>query len=644
MSQRAESEKRRVRQEYGYVRGYFRNRPKRYQSYQNVLDKARLGTTYDVYLSDSLRYCILGGVIGSVIGAAVAAAAYVTNSPSAVTGDFSPLVSFVSVLVLAIFPAVSAWVSRYYYPYVVKKSRRYKINRSLPSAVVFMHALSTGGMSTVEVMEKLSESKDAYGEVAVEFGMVMRDIEYFNDDLLTALENAKEKTPSNKFEVFVDDMISVMESGGNLRGFLESESEKQIREVREENSDFLETLEVLAESYIILVFAAPIFLIVVLIALSFAGSDTLRLTQAVAYVVIPVSVVVSVLTIDVLNRQFEDRSKDLKLPKDSKSGNGSGDEDAVDDKDTRYEGYDRYLRRRRIRDRVTSPLTPMLESPSISLFVTIPLAFLFIGAVVLSGIVTPSLEAYTDDPVRVTTWIGVAPFLIPSTVLMVLHERKRRKKADIKKRFPEMLEAVSGANRNGVRLADCFEMVSRRSGGSLAHHLNSLSNDIRWNTDIERSLIVTANEIDIPRVSKSMKLIAEGSKSTGRLSDVLDIVAEDMDNRSRIEGSRKQTMSTYVVVIFVGVLVYLFIAVLFDVFFFAEIESVGREGAQSAESGFLSEQIPTDTFRMVLYHSALLQALGNGLVMGKLVDNRLGSGLVYANVLILIVTGVFVFA
>ena len=105
-----------------------------------------------------------------------------------------------------------------------------------------------------------------------------------------------------------------------------------------------------------------------------------------------------------------------------------------------------------------------------------------------------------------------------------------------------------------------------------------------------------------------MKLIAEGSKSTGNLSEVLEIVAEDMENHSRTEVSRKQTMATYVVVIFIGVLVYLFIAVLFDVFFFSQIESVGETNVE-ADSGFISGEVPIDAFRIVLYHSALLQAL-----------------------------------
>jgi len=635
MSQGNEVDRRRVRQEYGYVRGYFRNRPDRYRDYQQVLDGACFGTTYDVYLSDSLRYSVLSGVTVLVLGTAVATAAYVADVGSVVV---SPLVSLIAVLSLTAVSAVSVWLSRYYYPYLIRKLRSYRINRSLPSAVVFMHALSTGGMSTLEVMGKLSESEDAYGEVAVEFRMVMKNIELFNDDLLTALGNAKRHTPSDKFEVFLDDMMSVIESGGNLRSFLESESGKQIRDVKEENSDFLETLEILAESYIILVFAAPIFLIVVLIALSFAGSDTLGSTQLVAYVILPVSILVSVLTIDVLNREFEDKPRTLEIP-----GDDGEKKEVVEDEDPRFKQFNGYLRKKRVLGRLTSPVSDMMKHPRHSLVLTVPLAVVFVGVVVSSGVVTLSVEAYTEDPVYTTTWIGVVPFLIPSTVLMLLHERKRREKADIKKRFPQMLEATAGANGNGVRLADCFEMVSRRSGGALAKHMNSLSNDVNWNTDMEKSLLTTANEIGIPRVSKAMKLIAEGGKSTGRLSDVLNIVAEDMDNRSRIELSRRQTMSTYVVVIFMGVLVYLFIAVLFDVFFFAEIEATGA-GGQGTDSGFLSGDIPTDTFRMVLYHSAVLQALGNGLVMGKLVDNSVESGLVYVNVLLVVVSGVFLFA
>jgi len=70
----------------------------------------------------------------------------------------------------------------------------------------------------------------------------------------------------------------------------------------------------------------------------------------------------------------------------------------------------------------------------------------------------------------------------------------------------------------------------------------------------------------------------------------------------------------------------------------SEVENTATQG-QLFASG--SADIPVDSFEIALYHSLLIQAFGNGLVIGKLLDNKLMSGLKYANALTLIVVIVF---
>lgn len=611
--------------EYGRVRGYFRRRPDRFRSYQRRMNQARMGTTYDLYLARTVVYAAAAGGIGFIVGAVAAFAAW-----SALGTGVA--VASVGVLVSGVVPAAAVATYRYHLPRYVAGKRRHRIDVSLPSAVLFMHALSKGGMGPIEMMERLSASERVYGEAAVEFGNVLRDMRQFNDELLKALENAKGQTPSRNFEIFLDDMASVIESGGDLQDFLETESRKQIGQMREENESLLETLDVLAETYIILVFAGPIFLIVILISLSLAGASTLPHTQAVAYVVIPLGVGLSYVALDLMGKSLEWGKETLEVD----------EEDDGRPDDSRSESYEKHRRRARLKRRLLSPLRVMEEAPRASLVVTVPLAFVFVGLLASRGIVTPTPAGYAEDPIGTTTWLFGAPFLIPSLVFMTLHEMKMDRREDVNRRFPEMLEAVGGANANGVRLANCFEMVARRTGGRLAYHLRRLHNDVRWNGDIERSILVTANEIRIPRVSRAMKLVAEGSKSTGRLSSVLDAVAEEMESRYRIDEKRKRAMETHVIVLFMGVLVYLFVAVVFSRFFFAEIAQTGELDLPVVEAGILPEEVPVDGFRTVLYHSALIQAVGNSLIMGKLVDNRAASGLKYANVLVVIVMAVFV--
>lgn len=221
--------------EYGGVRGYFRRRPDVFRDYQRRMNKARMGTTYDIYLTRTVFYAAAAGGVGLLVGAVVAFAAWSSFGTDAT-------VLSVGVVGFGVVPSAAVATYRYHLPRYVAGKRRHRIDVSLPSSVLFMHALSKGGMGPIEVMEKLSESEDMYGEAAVEFGGVLRDMRQFNDELLKALENAKRQTPSRDFEIFLDDMASVIESGGDLQDFLETESRKQIRQMREETKASLRRL------------------------------------------------------------------------------------------------------------------------------------------------------------------------------------------------------------------------------------------------------------------------------------------------------------------------------------------------------------------------------------------------------------------
>ena len=51
-----------------------------------------------------------------------------------------------------------------------------------------------------------------FGEVSLEFGQVVRDVELFGDDLMTALNNVQKTTPSPLFRDFINDLGVVYET------------------------------------------------------------------------------------------------------------------------------------------------------------------------------------------------------------------------------------------------------------------------------------------------------------------------------------------------------------------------------------------------------------------------------------------------
>ncbi len=626
------------RAEYGLVHGTLKHQRDRFRSLDRWLTKARITATYDEYLLQSLRRS--GLVAAIVVGLAVVVGIVTSILPLGVLEiQVTEQPAFAAGL-LALIAAVTAATStlmQYYYPRLWADFRRRRIESALPHAVIFMYALSEGDVNLATIMRKLADAEDAYGEVAGEFQAIVNDIDTFSVDTLTALEEAKARSPSEEFQEFLDDLMSVFGSGGDLNSFLRTRSEDQLQTAREQQENFLETLAALVEGYITTVFAGPIFLIVLLIIMSFAGSETELFVSLVTYGFIPLGIGTFLFTIHILNTQHNP-GVSVELPDEVELS--ELDEFATE----AAEAYRTEKRRRSFQRILEQPFREIRREPLLSMWFTIPLGWVLWSALIVGGVASPTPASYQAEPIWTTTMLVVVPLAVPSLGLMFAHEAERRRIEDVKHRFPEILSGLASANRNGIRFVECIPLVARQSEGVLAGHMRRLDSDIRSSRDVYSSLRRFAAEVDVPRVARVTSIIIEGHKSSGSLHRVLGIAADDAKARARLDTFRSQTMYPYLVFFALGVFVYLAIALLLTEFMFPAVSELNvAESAVDQSRLFASgsTNIPVEAFEIALYHSLLIQAFGNGLVIGKLLDNTLMSGLKYANILTLVVVVVF---
>ncbi|WP_276276207.1 type II secretion system F family protein [Haloarcula regularis] len=261
------------REQYGLVRSYYRLRPEKHRDLQRWLNQARFGQNYDSYLERSAIYAMLAAALGVFAGVSLTVALVeagvvaALSNPLSYRGDLTvylgenrALATGVALAVVgAVVLAAGVWFGRYYYPKSIVGSRRRSINVTLPHAITFMYALSYGGMDLLEIIRVVGAAQDTYGEVANEFQMAVRDVELFGNDLYTGLQNARNLTPSDTLEQFFDDLLSVLDSGGDVTVFLENQTDTYLQDARDEQTGFLETLSLLSEVFVVLFVAAPSF-------------------------------------------------------------------------------------------------------------------------------------------------------------------------------------------------------------------------------------------------------------------------------------------------------------------------------------------------------------------------------------------------
>jgi len=215
-----------------------------------------------------------------------------TASILAINGFGMPV--FVRVIMAILVPfmiSAGTFVYFFFYPAQMSGSRRKDMETNLPFALTHMGAVAESGVPPYVIFKLISEF-DEYGEIAKEMGKIVRNIDNFGLDPLTAVKEVAKKTPSDEFKQILMGFVTTTESGGDLKLFLKSTSEQALFNWRIKRERFLQQLSMYAEFYTGVLIAAPLFLVslfsvMALIQPNLGGFDILTLSQMSIYGLIP---------------------------------------------------------------------------------------------------------------------------------------------------------------------------------------------------------------------------------------------------------------------------------------------------------------------------------------------------------------------
>ncbi len=216
----------------------------------NLLEKADIAMVYQEYYSMVLMNIILG-----FISAFTSAIIFYLLIPHPIT----------ALLMLIISSIVPISIGLYYLslPSSKAKSRAKKIDRYLPYATNFINTMSVAGISPAEIFEALSKA-ELYGEIQKEAQKIVTEIKMMGVDTITALKNAIEISPSEKFKEFLQGIIAVIQSGSELGPYFERCVERYMTRDLVERKRNLETLAIMAEAFVVTVIAFPLFLVIII--------------------------------------------------------------------------------------------------------------------------------------------------------------------------------------------------------------------------------------------------------------------------------------------------------------------------------------------------------------------------------------------
>ena len=343
-------------------------RRERYIGVQTRLRKASITKPIGAYISlaylTSLVFSIFSGFIAFLI-----------------TCIIFPQKAIVALMAIVITSAAFGFLVYYLflqYPLFRSKVKKTAIDITLPYAVAYMHAMSKGGMNIIEIFKSLSEHTHLFMEAAEEVSLMVRDMTFFGMDVMTALHKARERTPSKKFKDFIENLTSVLDSGGDITAFFKSKSEQYQSEALEEQKSYLDTLGMVAESYVTAFVAGPLFLITILIVMGIAGSGSLLMVELVIYLIVPVGSVAFILLLNAISvpklvaSDVYEKIKELKEYDDIRLI-----EKSYEEEDSLFKEFEKAEKRLKIIKMIKDPFKFFYERPSRVMYVSIPTSLLY---------------------------------------------------------------------------------------------------------------------------------------------------------------------------------------------------------------------------------------------------------------------------
>lgn len=169
----------------------------------------------------------------------------------------------VFLLILPALLGVVTYVVLFSAPKSKASSRRKKIDLNLAYAINFISAMASAGVTPTEIFKSLSK-QEIYGAIQDEAAWIYRDVNLLGLDIISAIKMNIARTPSEKYKEFLQGMVVTVTSGGSLKTYFMHKANQYLWENRNTQKQMMETLGIMAESYVTAAVAGVLLLLIVI--------------------------------------------------------------------------------------------------------------------------------------------------------------------------------------------------------------------------------------------------------------------------------------------------------------------------------------------------------------------------------------------
>ncbi|MFB6254025.1 MAG: type II secretion system F family protein [Halobacteriaceae archaeon] len=630
-----------------------------------ALRSAHYSVTYRAYAATTLLYATISILVGSIIGIYIVTAIFfLLGLPSTAIANVLPtelqfvadlvvfpqltlpeifIVFIGSTLTVGLLTGYTVYRFRWWWPSYLADIRARKIDASLHRSIAFIYALSRSGMSFPEILRILSRNEHVYGEAAKEVRVSVKDMDLFGSDIHNSLQRLSERTPSQNMAEFVENLTSVLQSGRKLEEFLREQYQHYKEEQETQQEQFLSVLATLAEVYVTVLVAGPLFLITILVIIGLVFGGTLTFIQVLTYFLIPLATVGFMIylrrwsvssQLDTGEEQIDNKLintlSDIRIVSESETVSTDGGQVIRYSPDQLQKNKDRlriYNQLRWLFRRIQDPIGVIYRHPYNIFYITLPIAIGYTIYQLWPSILNGTFQIRTVDDVFVQM------FLFLAGSYAVVYEYRKRHLLRFEDAIPDFLDRFASVNEAGMPIVASLGRVLDSDLGALDRELSRTWADIQWGAEVENALLRFKNRVQSPTVSRAITLITNAMNASGNIAPVLRIASDEALQARRLRRERQQQLLTYILVIYISFFVFIGITVIMSVVFLPSIPSTQQFASRIAGIGGISEA-QKQQYKLIFFHTALVQAIGSGFVAGHMSEGDVRGGTKHATIML----------
>jgi archaeal flagellar protein FlaJ len=530
--------------------------------FKSPLEKARVRIYPETYVSMMLFVSVL------------------TIPVSVIAGIIALLTGFIYLLILVPMP-LFVFAGFWMIPLSKASDRASNLEREMPFAAAYISVMASGGIAPYTSFKRLSEVH-LMPAMQIESREILKDVEIFGIDPLSALESAAKKNPLDIFKDFLGGYSSTVIIGGDIGHFLERKAEDifKIRALRVKAA--AERLGMLLETFIIVMVMMSLCFYIMFavdqIGASGGGGNNSLVSGIIMYTYV-FTPLLSMLFVYLAHSM--------------------------------------------------QPKTPVTEMRPYKLFAVCSvfgiLLFLlltnFMGAIPLPFFSSlPSMGIDLPVAVAVSLFVATAP-------AAALNMKLSKERNSMEQGVNSFLRDLTEVRKTGLSPEKCIESLSKRDYGAFTKELRKITSEISWGIPIKRVIMDFLKRTHSWMVQIVMFLLVETIDVGGGTIAMIESLSRFNNLTQDVEKEKRMSVRPYVMMPYLASI--LLVATTIMMMSFTMNFGGGTIGGVAVGAKKDMSGIMTIFITSVIFHSYLI-----GIVAGKISDESIAAGFKHASILV----------